>query len=201
VTFGDPVVTEFRIEDSSDGVNFMEIATAPGNVRSHLVTDLFPNETHFFRVRAVNATGFSPYSSAASAMTPSGGYNVNFANAINGTPANNPAPTPPGYVQDVGDVVGDRGNGLSYGWDRDITADSRWRMNPASPDLRYDTFNHLIKVTPPAVWNLAIPNGFYRVHIVAGDPSNADSVFQFDVEAVVTPTVLPGGPAVSSTTG
>src|SRR5207245_7173145 len=70
----------------------------------------------------------------------------------------------------------------------------RYRLAATSPDLRYDTLVHLNKATPPAIWNIAIPNGFYRVHLVAGDPSNIDSVFQFNVEEVLTPTVTPGGP-------
>src|SRR6185295_12404193 len=120
-----------------------------------------------------------------------GGWDVNFANAVNGTPANNPAPTPPGYVQDVGNTFGDRGNGLSYGWDRDITVDGRWRMSATSADLRYDTFMHMLKAAPPAVWEFAIPNGFYYVHIASGDPDNQDSLFQFDIEGVITRTHIP----------
>jgi len=38
-----------------------------------------------------------------------------------------------------------------------------------------------------------VPSGYYWVHIVGGDPANTDSVFQFDIEGVLTPTVTPGG--------
>ncbi|HEY0549408.1 MAG TPA: immunoglobulin domain-containing protein, partial [Verrucomicrobiae bacterium] len=67
------------------------------------------------------------------------------------------------------------------------------------PDLRYDTLIHLMKanVSNPAqsaFWEIEIPNGPYIVHIVAGDPDNADANadhFQFDVEGVVTSMYAP----------
>jgi hypothetical protein len=192
-TTTDSVVSQYLLESSTDGANFAPLATLAGNQRSYTNSGLALNTTYFYRVQATNAGGLSGYSNIASNTTPTFGVNVNFANATNGQPANNPAPTPPGYFQDVGNLFGDRGNGYSYGWDRDITPDGRWRQAANSPDLRYDTFMHLIKATPPAVWNIAIPNGFYQVHIVAGDPANTDSVFQFNVEGVLTPTVVPGG--------
>ncbi len=182
----DPVVTQFLVERSADGTTFAPLATVPGNQKSYIDSGLTPNTTYFYRVQAENATGFSPYSNVASHSTPASGFNVNFANAA--------APVPPGYVQDIGNVYGDRLNGFFYGWDRDIVADGRYRQSANSPDLRYDTFNHMIKATPPAIWEMEIPNGFYWIHIVSGDPANVDSVFQFDIEGVITPTIVPGGP-------
>jgi hypothetical protein len=182
----DPVVTEFLLERSADGVTFAPLTTVPGNQKSYTDSGLSPSTTFFYRVQAQNATGFSPYSNVGSNSTPASGFNVNFANST--------APVPPGYAVDIGDVYGDRLNGYFYGWDRNIVADGRYRLSPNSPDLRYDTFMHLIKATPPAIWEMEVPNGFYWVHIVAGDPANVDSVFQFDIEGVLTPTVVPGGP-------
>jgi len=192
-TAADPVITGFSIERSTDGINYSPLATVPSTPRNYVDAGLSASTSYYYRVQASNGGGNSDYSNVASNTTPAVGWNVNFANATNGTPANNPAPTPPGYVQDVGEAYGDRLNGYNYGWDRDITVDSRWRMAANSPDLRYDTFNHLIKATPPAIWEIEIPNGYYFVHIVAGDPSNTDSVFQFDVEGALTGTVTPGG--------
>jgi len=37
-------------------------------------------------------------------------------------------PVPEGYLPDYGEVFADRGNGFSYGWNRDIQADSRDRL-------------------------------------------------------------------------
>ena len=39
---------------------------------------------------------------------------------------------------------------------------------------------------PNAVWELAVPNGTYRVRVVSGDPSHIDSVFRTNVEGVLT---------------
>jgi len=187
----DPVVTSFVIEESLDGSFFQEIASVGGNERTYLVTTIFPEETRYYRVRAINDTGSSVASAPASVTSPAMGWNINFANAINGTPPNDPAPTPDGYVQDIGELYGLRSSGFTYGWDRDITVDSRWRKSAS--DLRYATFNHLQKASPSAIWELEIPNGFYSVHIVAGDNDNTDSVFQFDLEGVVTLAKSPGG--------
>jgi hypothetical protein len=187
----DTVPPQYSVEQSMDGVTFTPLGTVLAGATGLTNTDVTLNTTYYFRAKAQNATGTSGYSSVASITTPKFGINVNFANGANGQPANNPAPVPPGYVQDVGDVYGDRGNGLSYGWDYDITADGRWRQAAVSPDLRYDTFIHLEKLLPSAVWEIEIPNGTYQVHIVAGDASNIDSVYEFDIEGAVTDTYTP----------
>jgi len=116
------------------------------------------------------------------------------------------SPHPAGIRSRHRPAYGDQGNGFTYGWYRsdvpvDITANGRYRQAANAPDLRYDTFMHMIKATPPAVWEVVIPNGFYYVHIVAGDPANTDSVFQFDVEGVLTGTVTPNTPGPSMSIG
>ncbi|MDX9879967.1 MAG: discoidin domain-containing protein [Sedimentisphaerales bacterium] len=94
------------------------------------------------------------------------------------------AVTPEGYLPDSGLAYGDRGNGWTYGWSRDITADARERNNVASPDKRWDTLVHLEKGAD-AVWEIAIENGEYNLYIVAGDPDNTDQTNTFDVEGVI----------------
>jgi uncharacterized repeat protein (TIGR01451 family) len=186
------VVTGYSIERSLDGVTFTPLTTVPATPRNYVDAGLSASTTYFYRILATNPSGNSDYSNIASNTTPSGGWNVNFANSALGQPANNPAPTPPGYLQDISEVFGPRGNGFNYGWDRDIQADSRWRMNAASPDLRYDTFTHLQKIpVPSATWEFEIPNGFYWIHIVSGDPTATDSIFQHSVEGVLTRTYIP----------
>ncbi|MBI5387381.1 MAG: immunoglobulin domain-containing protein [Verrucomicrobia bacterium] len=199
------VVSQFLLEQSLDGTTFTSLATVPASEGGYTNSGLALGTTYFYRAQAQNTTGFSDYSVVASNTTPAVGWNINFANATNGQPANNPAPTPPGYVQDIGDVFGDRGNGFTYGWTNlagtSITPDGRWRQRAFSPDLRYDTFTHLMKadVANPslsAVWNIAVPNGFYLVHIVAGDADNVNSVYQFNIEGVVTPALTPTSTAI-----
>jgi len=90
----------------------------------------------------------------------------------------------PGYLPDYGLVFGNRGNGFSYGWNADNTANARQRGSAGSFDVRYDTFNHLQKPGGATFWEIAIPNGTYQVRIVAGDSDNFDSNFQINVEGV-----------------
>jgi hypothetical protein len=103
------------------------------------------------------------------------------------------ASVPTGYLMDGGAVFGDRGNGYSYGWNADNSTTARDRNAANSPDQRYDTLLHLQKPeNPDAVWEIAVPNGTYRVHAVSGDPGFTDSVFKLNVEGVLavngTPT-------------
>jgi glucose/arabinose dehydrogenase len=103
---------------------------------------------------------------------------------------------PAGYVKDVGLVYGPRGNGLTYGWNAANDANTRDRDSSASPDQRYDTLTHLQKPNNPnATWEIAVPNGVYDLHLVAGDASNFDSVFRLRAEGTL---VLSGTPTTSS---
>jgi fibronectin type 3 domain-containing protein len=199
----DPVISDFLIERSTDGQSFERVAAVPGRWGGYTNDGLALDTTWFYRVQAQNATGPSDYSNVASNTTPSWGVNVNFANGPNSSQNPNPAPTPPGYLQDVGELFGDRGNGYVYGWytpaGTNITPDARWRQSAASPDLRYDTLNHMQKGVgagvPNAYWEIEIPDGFYLVRVVAGDPAAVDSVFQFNIEGVVTETYTPASGA------
>ncbi len=94
--------------------------------------------------------------------------------------------TPPaGYAADTGTAFGDKGAGLFYGWDADNTANARSRNKSASPDSRYDTFNHMQKNGADRKWEIAVPNGLYIVRLVAGDPSATDSRHQMNLEGEV----------------
>lgn len=176
-----------ELESSTDGANFVAVGVLGANQLSSTNGGFLPGTTYFLRVRSVNLGGRSLFSNVATITTPTFGVNVNFANAVNGQPANDPAPTPLGYVQDVGALFANQGNGLSYGWNRDITPDGRWRKTTIAPDLRYDTFMHLQKALPSAIWEIEIPNGFYLVRIVSDDTGGAvDATYQFDIEGVIT---------------
>lgn len=89
-----------------------------------------------------------------------------------------------GYLPDSGLIYGNRGNGFSYGWDVDNTANARQRNSASSFDARYDTFNHMQKPGGGITWEIAIPNGTYQVRVVAGDADNFDSSFQLNVEGL-----------------
>ena len=97
------------------------------------------------------------------------------------------SPVPAGYLADGGLVYANRGNGQTYGWTIDNTAQTRDRDAANSLDQRYDTLNHLQKpANPDAIWEIAVPNGSYRVRIVSGDATNFDSVFRTTAEGVLT---------------
>jgi len=67
----DDVVGEsnFRIQRSSDGVNWTRIAISPAGTTSYQDFGLTGGHTYYYRVRAGNAAGVSPFSSIASAVT------------------------------------------------------------------------------------------------------------------------------------
>ena len=60
--------TGFKIERSTDGVNFSQITTTGANVTSYKNVGLTGGTTYYYRVRATNATGDSAYSNTASAV-------------------------------------------------------------------------------------------------------------------------------------
>jgi glucose/arabinose dehydrogenase len=106
------------------------------------------------------------------------------------------SPVPAGYLADTGLVFAARGNGQSYGWNADNSAQTRDRNASNSPDQRYDTVTHLQKpAVPDAIWELAVPNGTYTVRLVSGDPSHFDGVFRTTAEGVL---VVNGTPTTST---
>ena len=95
---------------------------------------------------------------------------------------------PPGYLMDAGNTYGDRGNGYTYGWSADVTADSRDRG--VHSDQRYDTLIHMHKGSSKT-WELEIPNGSYVIEILMGDPSFTNQVNNILIEG--TSVVDPDG--------
>jgi uncharacterized delta-60 repeat protein len=143
---------------------------------------LEPSETVFVTAQA-NAAYVRGKSTATVTILDDDQVHVNFQPS---------GSTPPGYVADVGQIFGNRGDGLAYGWDADNTANARIRNNAGSPDPRYDT---LIKMQDGVdrKWEIAVPNGMYTVRIVAGDPSFTDSVYQMNLEGQLALSGTPTG--------
>jgi glucose/arabinose dehydrogenase len=95
------------------------------------------------------------------------------------------APVPAGYLPDAGAVFGNRGNGRTYGWNADNTAQMRDRNAANSPDQRYDTLAYMQRPgNPDASWQIAIANGTYRVRVVVGDPTYFGSTFAITAEGI-----------------
>jgi len=103
-----------------------------------------------------------------------------------------PTEVPAGYVPDTGQAYGPRGNGLTYGWNADNTANMRDRDAANSPDELHDGVGQMQKPSNPnASWSIAVPNGTYTVHVLAGDPSFIDSVFKTAVNGVLAVSGTP----------
>jgi len=60
---------DYHIEESSNGVDFTEIATVGQNVTHYERTGLGSDQLRYYRVRAHNSAGYSDYSNIASART------------------------------------------------------------------------------------------------------------------------------------
>ena len=60
----------FKIERSTDGVNFTQIAQVSANVVSYVDNTVIANTQYSYRVRATNVIGDSDYSNVANTMTP-----------------------------------------------------------------------------------------------------------------------------------
>jgi len=103
------------------------------------------------------------------------------------TPASS---TPAGFLPDTGSTFANRGNGQSYGWNQSATSFARDRNAGNSPDQQHDTFIHT-QLYGTRSWEIAVPNGQYKVDLVAGDPSFFDSVYKYNVEGML---VLNGTP-------
>lgn len=107
-----------------------------------------------------------------------------FQVSVNFQPAN--VPTPAGYVADTGALYGDRGNGYTYGWTGKLPAITREQLAPKQsrngPDVTYDTFAILNPKGRGSEWQIAVPNGEYKVQIVAGSPIVFPAVYRVEVD-------------------
>jgi glucose/arabinose dehydrogenase len=122
---------------------------------------------------STNTTYTATYASAQSA----------FQAKVNFQPAS--APTVAGYLVDGGLAYGSRGNGYTYGWNAVTPVLDRNARN--APDQRYDTFAQMQHHTNSnASWEIAVPNGTYQVHVVAGDPASSYGVYRIAVEGALT---------------
>ncbi|HYV35366.1 MAG TPA: fibronectin type III domain-containing protein, partial [Gemmataceae bacterium] len=158
---------------TSNGESATAIATVnTGTTYTDLA--LTNGTTYYYKVSAVGSGGESTLSNEAFA-TPQAPA---FVAHVNFQPAN--AAIPAGYVVDAGAVYAAR-NGFTYGWNVNNSGSARDRNDPASADQRYDT---LVQFDNTQFWEIAVPNGTYTVHVVAGDPSYIDSVHKINVEGV-----------------
>lgn len=95
---------------------------------------------------------------------------------------------PSGYMADSGALFGNRNNGLTYGWrgPRPAQVVSRHVSGrSAGPDSRYDAFAVFHARGRGSAWEIAVPDGTYLVHVVAGDPRATSGRYQVDADGVI----------------
>ncbi|HEX9047628.1 MAG TPA: M14 family zinc carboxypeptidase, partial [Verrucomicrobiae bacterium] len=103
-----------------------------------------------------------------------------FAASIHFQPAI--ATVPAGCAIDTGSAFGTRGNGYTYGWETTLAGSNLIARDAgSSQDPRYDALcqmqgggNHL--------WEIAVPNGPYSVHVTVGDPNYASGTYRILAE-------------------
>jgi fibronectin type 3 domain-containing protein len=122
----------------------------------------------FYRIAAVDDGGHESAFALASdtrpdvptPVLPSGPFKINFQVAG--------SPTVAGYIQDNGAAYGDRGSGLTYGWNVNHTDLARDRNKNTNQLL--DTLVHM---HAGANWSIALANGTYNVKVSVGDSQYA----------------------------
>jgi glucose/arabinose dehydrogenase len=184
---GQPITTPMTVDSVVGVIRTLE---APTSVTSGSTTYEFVSWSdggaagHTISTPASNTTYTATYRVTGNGgVGGGGGIHINFQTAE--------APVPSGYLPDGGLVFGDRGNGQTYGWNIDNTDQTRDRNNPSSPDERYDTFAFMQWGGMDAVWEIAVPNGSYTVHVVGGDPTSSDGLTKIEVEGVLTASGWP----------
>ncbi|MEM8875631.1 MAG: kelch repeat-containing protein [Planctomycetota bacterium] len=87
---------------------------------------------------------------------------------------------PPRFRADIGREFARRANGLTYGWSFSNEPGLIDRNSPRSEPLgeQYDTF----AFTNGRNWSVQVPNGWYSVTVVAGEPENYSGQYRFAVE-------------------
>ncbi len=78
--------TAYSIEESPDGNSFSAVATAPAAATSIAIGGLQAQTTYYFRIRGLNAQGYSNYSNTAHATTSNTLNGFNYVNNSTGTP-------------------------------------------------------------------------------------------------------------------
>ncbi|HXJ59494.1 MAG TPA: Ig-like domain-containing protein [Verrucomicrobiae bacterium] len=184
-TLNEPVVDEFLIEWATNGGDFSSRQSVPGSQRRSLVTGLIGPADYTFRVRARNVAGESLPSDLAHASTPQFGLNVRFRPPL----ATGEVSEVAGYLSDYGDRFDTQTNSIRYGWNTNTGFTAVSRHSPLSPDERYDAF--IPFAARPAgslarIWEAEVPNGFYSIRLVAGDPWETEVAAQFEVEGGLT---------------
>lgn len=87
---------------------------------------------------------------------------------------------PADMIVDYGGIYAVRRGGVSYGWQSDLSAQTIERG--LAPVRKNDRF---IQLNLGDTWNMAVPNGDYKVYMVGGDPARVNDRMAITVEGKV----------------
>ncbi len=156
----DPSVVGYDVYRSADGsTNWTKLDTSGALTASQYLDTTAPaGATSFYQVVALNASNVASTPATASALRPAvaGAIKINFTLA--GTAAIS------GYDEDNGNVFGLRPDGLTYGWSKTHTSDSRERTKNSNLLL-----DGLVQMQANSSWSINVANGTYTVKINIGD--------------------------------
>jgi hypothetical protein len=96
--------------------------------------------------------------------------------------------SPSGWFSDTGLTFGNRGNGQSYGWNRNLASLGYGKDRNAanSPNEMQDSLMVMqTTAAPNPFWEMAVTNGRYRVHVGMGDPIAFTGFYKLNVEGVL----------------
>ena len=88
---------------------------------------------------------------------------------INFQPESTVATVPTGWLKDTGAVYADRGNGQSYGWSCDLSADTRERGVSSDPLVDTNIIFDRSEICSNTFWSIALDPGTYQVEVGVGD--------------------------------
>lgn len=125
----------------------------------------------------VVASGNGLSGSATVALSP-------FTTHIKFTSPATPGQAPPGFLTDTGQAFGPKAGGLTFGWNVDNSPNMIERVG-APADALHSGFALLQAASNSnASWSIAVPNGVYRVHLLAGDPASTGTRERLQVNGV-----------------
>ncbi len=135
-----------------------------------------PTPTHTMVCSCAGCCRPVEYGLTAQSVTPQAaasrfGVRINFAPSDTGTVR--------GYKTDYGAKFSRRGNGLTYGWNSDHQSRADYNDDTRYDSLRAETN---IRMTNSSRWSIKVPNGWYEVRVLMGDPDTFNAEYRLNAE-------------------
>ncbi len=84
-----------------------------------------------------------------------------------------------GHKRDYGARYSQRGNGLFYGWNYDHRKSAVFNDTSLYNNVRAETH---VKMDTNSRWTIKVPNGWYEVRVLMGDPDTFNADYRLNVE-------------------